>query len=288
MSALRVELRSAADVLRAAGVPSADFDASALAAHVLGVRIGDLARVERLEDTDRADFAALVERRAQRVPLQHLTGSVGFRHLQLDVGPGVFVPRPETEHVVQWALDAVRSQGWDCPLLVDLCTGSGAIALALVDELPRAHVHAVERDASALAWAQRNLDRLAIEGDSRVHLHHGDARTALPELNGTVDLVISNPPYVATTESWVPEPEVLKHDPAAALWGGLDGLDVIREVEIAARRLLRPGGLVVVEHSDRQGKEAPAVFEAAGGWADVADHQDLTGRDRFLTARWAE
>jgi release factor glutamine methyltransferase len=218
------------------------------------------------------------------VPLQHLTGSVGFRYISLEVGPGVFVPRPETESVVQYAVDAL--QGVPDPLCVDLCTGSGTIAFALANELPGAVVHAVERDPDALAWTRRNAAHRVEAGDPEVQLHLGSAEDALPGFDGMLDLVISNPPYVATTESHIPDPEVLDHDPGIALWAGEDGLDVIRLVEQAARRLLKPGGLVVVEHSDRQGRTAPALFESAGGWSQVADHRDYADRDRYVTARW--
>jgi release factor glutamine methyltransferase len=147
-------------------------------------------------------------------------------------------------------------------------------------------VHAVEHDAGALEWAARNAKKRAAAGDAEITLHHGGVEGALPELDGTVDLVISNPPYVAENERHIPDPEVIDHDPEVALFAGPDGLDVIRLVEQAARRLLKPGGLVVVEHSDRQGRSAPQVFLDAGGWTEVEDHQDLTGRDRFVTARW--
>lgn len=222
------------------------------------------------------------------MPLQHLTGSVGFRWIELQVGPGVFVPRPETESVVQWAVDAVRAvDGLAAPLVVDLCTGSGAIALALANELPGATVHAVEQDPGALVWAGRNAENRLGAGDPEVHLHLGSAEDALTELDGTVDLVVSNPPYIPEGERHLVDPEVADHDPQSALFAGADGLDVVRLVEQAARRLLRPAGLVVVEHSDRQGQSAPAVFTEAGGWTEVEDHQDLTGRDRFVTARWS-
>ena len=147
-------------------------------------------------------------------------------------------------------------------------------------------MHAVELDPDSLAWTRRNAARRVAAGDPEVQLHLGSAEDALPDLDGTLDLVASNPPYVATTEAHIPDPEVLDHDPGVALWAGEDGLDVVRLVERAARRLLRPGGLVVVEHSDRQGRSAPALFEQAGGWADVQDHADQLGRDRFVTATW--
>ena len=265
-------VRAATATLTATGVPTAAADAEALARHVLD---GDSS--DAFDDRAERAFAELVRRRAQRVPLAHLTGRVPFRQVELLVGPGVFVPQPETASVVQWVVDAVRARRWAAPLMVDLCTGTGTIACTLANELPTATAHAVEQDLDALAWARRNTDARARAGDSRVHLHHGSAGDALPELNGQVDLVVSNPPYVATTETHIPQPEVVEHDPAVALWAGADGLDVVREVERAARRLLKPGGLVVVEHSDRQGQTAPALFLDAGGWTEVADHRDQDG-----------
>jgi release factor glutamine methyltransferase len=271
-------IQEATEQLRAAGVDSPEHDAKALAVHVLGLsKPSDLAMATSI---DEAAYRELVSRRAQRVPLQHLTGSTGFRYIDLEVGPGVFVPRPETEAVVGWAVDHIEGT-----LIVDLCTGSGTCALALANEVPGAVVHAVERDAGALDWAARNVKNRVAAGDPEVQLHLGSIEDALPELDGTVDLVISNPPYVAEDERHLPDPEVVDHDPEIALFAGADGLDVIRLVEQTAKRLLRRGGLVVVEHSDRQGTTAPAVFTA--GWTDVQDHQDLTGRDRFVTARRA-
>ena len=288
MTPLRTALAAAVDRLTAAGVDSPDHDARALAVHVLGKdKPSDLLMVDEFDEQQAQAYEAVVSRRAQRVPLQHLTGWVGFRYLELEVGPGVFVPRPETESVVQWAVDAVRAEGWTAPLCVDLCAGSGTMAFALANEVPGATVHAVERDPDALAWTRRNAAHRVAAGDPEVLLHLGSAEDALPGFDGTLDLVVSNPPYVATTETHIPDPEVLDHDPGIALWAGTDGLDVIRLVEQAARRLLKVGGLVVVEHSDRQGTTAPALFTAAGGWAEVADHRDYADRDRYVTARWA-
>ena len=196
---------------------------------------------------------------------------MGFRWIELQVGPGVFVPRPETENVVQWAIDHVGPT----PVVVDLCAGSGAIALSIAHEVPGATVHAVEIDPGALMWTRLNCG-------NHVQVHEGDLAEALHDLDGTVDVVISNPPYVPSGDRDRLAPEALA-DPEAALFGGADGLAVIRVLERAAYRLLRPGGLVVVEHDDSQGATAPAVF--GQGWIDVADHRDLTGRDRFLTAR---
>ena len=288
MTALRAVLRDATARLAAAGVDSPEHDARALAVHVLGLsRPSDLLLVDDLDPDQAAAYDELVGRRSERVPLQHLTGSVGFRYIELEVGPGVFVPRPETESVVQWAVDAIKAEGWTAPLCVDLCTGSGTIAFALANEVPGATVHAVERDPDALAWTRRNAALRVQAGDPEVQLHLGSAEDALPGLDGTLDLVISNPPYVATTEAHIPDPEVVDHDPGIALWAGEDGLDVVRLVEQAARRLLKPGGLLVVEHSDRQGRSAPALLEQAGGWTEVADHRDYADRDRYVTARWS-
>jgi release factor glutamine methyltransferase len=257
-------------------VPSPAHDARALALHVLGLhKPHELVRVEEFPGDA---FTALVDQRAARVPLQHLVGSVGFRWIELQVGPGVFVPRPETELVAGFVIDAMPRDG--APLVVDLCTGSGAIALSVAHEVPGAVVHGVELDPTTLEWARRN------DPQGSVSWHLGSVEGCLPELDGAVDVVVSNPPYVAVDEVDLLDPEVRDHDPHHALFAGADGLDVIRLVEQAARRLLRPGGLLVVEHSDRQGESAPAVLEQAGGWAEVQDHQDLTGRDRFVTARW--
>ncbi len=286
MTPLRAALKAAITRLADAGVASPEHDARALAVHVLGLaRPSDLLMVDDLDAHQKSAYDELVGRRAARVPLQHLTGSVGFRYIELEVGPGVFVPRPETEAVVQYAIDAL--QDLDSPLCVDLCAGSGTIAFALANELPTATVHAVERDEEALDWARRNAANRVKAGDREVQLHLGSAEDALPGFDGTLDLVISNPPYVATDEAHIPDPEVLDHDPGIALFAGEDGLNIIRLVEQAGRRLLKPGGLLVVEHSDRQGETVPALLAQAGGWTDIADHQDHAGRDRYATARRA-
>jgi release factor glutamine methyltransferase len=267
-------VRAAAGELAAAGVPSPQFDAEELAAFSLGVQRKDLWRASGVGP----EFAAYVRRRAAREPLQHITGRAHFRHLTLAVGPGVFVPRPETEVVVEAATAATA--GIAAPVVVDLGTGSGAIALSVAHELPGARVHAVEADPGAYAWAARNA------AGTGVDLRLGDMADAFPDLDGTVDVVVSNPPYIPVG-ALVRDPEVATHDPALALWSGPDGLDAVRVVERVAARLLRAGGTVVVEHADLQGESAPAVFAATGRWTGVADHRDLAGRDRYLTARRA-
>jgi release factor glutamine methyltransferase len=276
---LLAEVAQAAQRLAEAGVPSPRFDAEELAAYVHDVRRGELHTVAD------ADFDAryweAVARREAREPLQHITGRAFFRYLELQVGPGVFVPRPETESVVGWAIDAVRAMDVAEPRVVDLCTGSGAIALALAQEVPRSRVHAVELSEEALNWARKNTS------GSKVDLRHGDALTAFHDLDGQVDLVISNPPYIPLTEWEYVAPEARDHDPELALFSGEDGLDTIRGIERTAHRLLRPGGVVVVEHADSQGGQVPWIFKEDAGWADAADHPDLNNRPRFTTARKA-
>jgi release factor glutamine methyltransferase len=279
MNLLLAEVAQATQRLADAGVPSPRFDAEELASFVHSVKRGELHRVPD-SDFD-ARYWEAIARREAREPLQHITGRAFFRYLELQVGPGVFVPRPETESVVSWAIDAVRAMDVVEPLIVDLCTGSGAIALALAQEVPRSRVHAVELDEGALKWTRKNVD------GSRVVLHHGDALSALPELDGQVDLVISNPPYIPLTEWEYVAPEARDHDPGMSLFSGEDGLDLIRGIERTAHRLLRPGGVVVIEHADTQGGQVPWIFTEERGWADAADHPDLNNRPRFATARKA-
>jgi release factor glutamine methyltransferase len=250
--------RQVATTLAEAGVASPQHDARVLMRHA---EKHDLALDE------------LVARRAARVPLQHLVGSVGFRYLDLDVGPGVFIPRPETELLVDAVLAATRET--TNPTVVDLCAGSGAIGLSVAHEHPTVQVHLVERSADAYAWLVRNAG-----SRNRVHLHLADLAAAPTGLDRSVDVVVSNPPYVPLDERDLVAPEVRDHDPADALWGGPSGLDVIVRVVERAVELLRPGGTLVIEHSDRHGKSVAAMCEASG-FIDVEDHQDLTGRPRF-------
>ena len=275
--------RAGAAVLRGAGVASPERDADLLLAHVLGVPLGRLPLLDDLTGPEHEQYDALLARRAAREPLQHLTGSAAFRHVELAVGPGVFVPRPETELLAGWAIDAARAaehQNRTCRV-VDLCTGSGAIARAIADEVPGADIHAVELDEGALAWAERNL------AGTGVDLRHGDLATACDDLVGAVDVVVCNPPYIPL-EAWESvAAEARDHDPHLALFSGQDGLDAIRVLEQRAALLLRPGGVVGSEHADVQGESAPAVFAASGRWLDVVDHRDLAGRARYLTARLA-
>jgi release factor glutamine methyltransferase len=273
-TALRPALTNATERLAAAGVESARHDAEELAAHLLGVRRTELVRHDRI---DGPAFEALIDRRAARQPLQHLTGVAYFRRVALAVGPGVFVPRPETEVMVGKVVEFLRLLPVGARV-VDLGTGSGAIALSVVTEVPGTQVHAVEVDPAAHDWAARNL------ASSPVTLHLADARTALVELAGSCDVVVSNPPYIPLPAWESVAPEARDHDPPTALWSGADGLDMLRVVVRRAAELLRPGGLVAVEHADAQTDSAPALLRTAGFWRAVADHQDLTGRGRFVTA----
>ena len=276
-------VREAAQRLAAAGVPSPDFDAAELLAHVLGTTRPGLAIVGDVTGEQQARYDALVVRRASREPLQHLTGSAAFRHVELAVGPGVFTPRPETELLAGWGVGQARSVLAEgrTPVVVDLCTGSGAIALAVATEVPAARVHAVELSEDALAWAERNL------AGSGVDLRHGDLADAFPDLDGGVDVVLCNPPYIPLEAFESVAPEAREHDPHLALFSGDDGLEAMRALERTAARLLRPEGVVGAEHAEVQGEAAPGVFVSAGRWRDVRDHPDLAGRPRYLTARLA-
>ncbi|MEV7620426.1 peptide chain release factor N(5)-glutamine methyltransferase [Microbacterium sp. NPDC089321] len=278
---ISAQLRAVAQRLADAGVPDPLVDAELLIGHVLGRGRGELqaavVRGDEMTDPDAERLASLVDRRAAREPLQHLTGRAAFRHLELAVGPGVFVPRPETETVVQFAIDALLESASSAPIAVDLGTGSGAIALAMATEVPHARVHAVERSAEAHAWAARN-----VQGVENLTLVHGDLATELDELRGAVDVVISNPPYVP--DAAIPrDPEVRLHDPAQALYGGADGLDVVRVISRRAQELLHAGGLLVLEHGELQGAAIRDIL-AVDGWCAAATHQDLTRRDRATTA----
>jgi len=307
----RALLADAVARLAATGVPSPEHDAAELLAHALGTTRASLALVQEVPEEAAAEFATLIARRAERKPLQHLTGVTGFRHVELAVGPGVFTPRPETELLAGWAIDAVhrgssaaeahrgssaaeerggvsRPRGGASrprggvsrpPVVVDLCTGSGAIAKAIAHEVPTAEVHACELSEDAFVWAERNL------AGSGVDLRRGDLATEFGDLLGAVDVIVCNPPYVPLDAWESVAPEARDHDPHLALFSGDDGLDAIRVVAHRAAALLRPGGVVGVEHADAQGESAPAVFAATGHWTEIRDHRDLAGRPRFTTAR---
>jgi release factor glutamine methyltransferase len=283
VTTVRQEVATATAALALEGVASAEADALALAAFALGSDVADVRR--RMVMLDEADgafldrYAGLVAERAARIPLQHLTGRAHFRHLTLSVGPGVFVPRPETELAAGLAITAAATAG-EAPVVVDLCTGSGAIALSVAQEAPTSTVYAVELSPEAHAWAQRNVEATGLG----VELALGDATTAYPELEGRVDVVVSNPPYIPV--GMVPlDPEVRDHDPEVALYGGSDdGLAIPLAVAARAADLLRPGGILVMEHADTQGETLPEALRRTGMWTDVVDHADLNGRPRATVA----
>lgn len=297
--------------LQAVGVPSPGVDAAIIVAQVMGVPRSRLLLHDPLDSDQRVRIEALIAQRLSRVPLQHITGVAYFRHLELSVGPGVFIPRPETELIAEAGIRVLREA--PVKVAVDLCTGSGAVALAMATEVPQSVVHAVELDAAAVEWTRRNVaehaDELARVG-SRVEVIHDDAAHvaepghALVALASGVSVVTANPPYIP--EGMIPrEVEVRDHDPFLALYSGADGLDAARHVIATAAVLLRSGGLLVMEHADIQGTDAgdsgvPALVSAArvdqalaervpqlpgsAVFTSVADRSDLNGLPRFTMA----
>lgn len=261
--------RWAGTVLGSAGIETPLVDARLLAEHVAGTHLA-LAPTPTAEQAEA--YRSFVFRRARRIPLQHLTGVMYFRNLELPAEPGVFIVRPETEIVAGEAIEAALRMGPN-PLVVDLCTGSGAIAMAVADEVPGARVVAVELDDRAIVSARRNAEPYGVE------VRHGDARTACDDLLGRVDVVVSNPPYVppstVTAEAMV--------DPQIALWGGGDdGLEIPFALVDRAAVLLKPGGVLIMEHDEHQG---PALVERAQSLGMTArTGVDLAGRPRFLHA----
>ena len=300
--------------LSAVRVPSPSVDAAELVAFALGTTRSRLFLQDAVTAEEKVRIEQLLTRRLSRVPLQHIIGKVGFRRIELEVGPGVFIPRPETELVTEAGLRALAEQPEDRRIAVDLCSGSGAIAISLATEVPGSHVHAVELSNEAVEWTRRNVaahaDRIAAAG-STIDVVHADAMTVadpgepLASLVGTVAVVVTNPPYVPN--QMVPrEPEVRDHEPKMALYGGDDGLDVVRGVLRTTAALLRPGGLVAIEHADVQGVAAGAsgvpgvaqsmvadaalaarlgVSEGQPVFRSVTDRIDLNGLPRFTLAR---
>ncbi|MFM6980698.1 MAG: peptide chain release factor N(5)-glutamine methyltransferase [Micrococcales bacterium] len=267
----------------AAGIDSSRADAELLIAHCADLNRSDLAiKIIMDEELDASILETILElaaRRAQREPLQHLTSKAYFRNLELWVGPGVFVPRPETESVTQLAIDALKALASPSPIAVDLATGSGAIALSLATEVPYAKVFAVELNPDSIKYTAKNFERYAAENGE---LREGDLRFAFDDLAGQVDVLISNPPYIPN--DMIPiYPEVVKFDPAMALYGGADGLDLVREVAKRGQLLLKPGGTIVIEHADIQGEGVRGILEAEG-FRQVTQHRDFNLRDRAVTA----
>lgn len=283
MKSISEELRDLANAFAEAGIESAQADAELLLAYVLDISRGQLQAKalvgENLSQQQLDLIDPLASRRIAREPLQHLTGIAYFRRLELSVGRGVFVPRPETEFVVQLAIDELNVLDGN-PIAIDLGTGSGAIALAMATEVPHARVFAVEKSTDAFIFTRTNFERYESTG---ARLVLGDLADELQELNGTANVVVSNPPYIPT--SAVPrDVEVRDFDPELALYGGEDGMSIMHLVSASAKRLVKPGGLLVVEHADSQGEQVRQLL-LAQGWSEVIQYQDLTGRDRAVTAR---
>ncbi len=278
---LSAVLAAAAERLSQAGVPSPQADATWLLCHVLGIDRSELLTQITFDQDFPADqlesFNVLLARRAKREPLQHITGVAAFRSLELSVGLGVFVPRPETEQVVQYAIDYLRQ----LPVsgkAIDLGTGSGAIAIAIAKEVPQTKVYAVELSESAHKYAAKNI----VANDAAVELRLGAMQEVVGDLVGQLDVVISNPPYIP--EAAIPiDPEVRDYDPELALYGGEDGLDVIRDISGIAAALLRKGGLLVLEHADGQ-SDAIRELLLGDGWLSISAFQDATLRYRTITA----
>ncbi|MBU9111754.1 peptide chain release factor N(5)-glutamine methyltransferase [Bifidobacterium ruminantium] len=293
-------VRSSADVLRKAGVDTPEHDAKLLLAEALHVDLRDVDKAmlmgddtERLAGKNDAEsalerFRAMLDRRARREPLQHITGHAPFRYLDLKVGPGVFVPRPETELVVQEGIDWTTSHGMYSARVVDLCAGSGAIGLSFAMEVPGSEVWAVEKSATAAEWTRRNLDETVrrhpnIAGNYHLDIADATQMPTLSQLDGTIDIVLTNPPYVPLAD--IPEqPEARDYDPDLALYGGsADGTLIPERIIARAAKLLRADGLMVMEHDITQG-ERLAAFARTCGFVDVTVHNDYTGRPRYLTA----
>lgn len=275
MTVARSLIDAATSTLSAGGVPTARVDAEQLLAACLDQPRTRLALIDTVDADTAAHFTELVARRSSREPLQHLIGTAAFRHVEVAVGPGVFVPRPETELLVDGVLPVLRAASR--PVVVDLCSGSGALALAVADEVPSASVYAVERSPDALDWLRRNC------AGSDIEVVAGDVADPglLPQLTGRVDAVLANPPYVAADEEVAPE---VRFDPPDALFAGPDGLAAMPPVIAAARRLLRPGGVLAVEHGDAQGSAVVGLLSADAAWLRIADHRDLADRSRYATA----
>jgi release factor glutamine methyltransferase len=274
-ASVRQLLDEAIGALTAAGVASPRVDAELLLAHCVGGPRARLLGHGPVTAEQAPRFRELVARRAAREPLQHLVGTAAFRFVEVAVGPGVFVPRPESELLVDAVLAHLARS--DAPVVVDLCAGSGALALSIAHEVPRAKVVAVESDPDALDWLRRNTSGTDVEVVA-ADVHEP---ATLSDYRGRVDVVVSNPPYVPTSTRVAAE---VAHDPYGAVFAGADGLAVIAAVIARAAGLLRPRGALALEHDDTHAEIVPALLRASGDWVEIADHRDLTGRPRYVTS----
>jgi release factor glutamine methyltransferase len=274
-------LSESSSKLKEAGVISATVDAELIASFCLGISRSELALMmatnQEFPKGSMDNFKLALARRIARQPLQHITGTAPFRYLELKVGPGVFTPRPETEQVVGFAMEKIANL--QNPLIVDLCSGSGAIAISLATEVLGSKVFAVEKSEEAFDYLLQNAASYGLVDD---YLRNEDLQNSLTELDGQVDLVISNPPYIPNDAIPI-DLEVQLHEPSMSLYGGVDGLDVIRQISIRAKKLLKSGGLLVLEHADSQ-SNAIGKLLLAGGWLEIEARADLAGKERMISA----
>ena len=281
-----IELR-----LKNANVSSPRFDAESLVAFVLNTSRNRVGLISEISDEQYRDIEKLVEKRVRRIPLQHLTGEQGFRHLVLSVGPGVFIPRPETEILVESVIRYIKDRNQDRIIVVDFCSGSGAIALSIAKECSNVEVFAIEKSTEAFKYLEINYQKYEEEITShncKVHLIQADINSEIEVLNnliGQIDVVVSNPPYIP--EKMVPkEIEVKDHDPSVALYGGKDGLEIVRVVVQKANKLLKKGGLLAIEHSDLQGNpdnelSVPYILKETDSFEKIEDRKDLNALPRY-------
>jgi release factor glutamine methyltransferase len=274
-------LSESSSKLKEAGVISATVDAELITCFCLGISRSELSLMvatnQEFPQESLDKFQLALARRVARQPLQHITGTAPFRHLELKVGPGVFTPRPETEQVVGFAMEKIGNL--QSPVIVDLCSGSGAIAISLATEIPESKVFAVEKSKDAFGYLLQNAASYGLVDD---YLRNEDLQNSLSELDGEVDLVISNPPYIPNDAIPI-DLEVQLHEPSMSLYGGVDGLDVIRQISIRAKKLLKSGGLLVLEHADSQ-SNAIGKLLLAGGWLEIEARTDLAGKERMISA----
>ena len=287
MTSVRAQLSGATETLAAAGVGSPRVDAELLLAHVLGASRGALVVAAPPTQVQAQAFAALVARRAAREPLQYLLGTAPFRHLVLEVGPGVFIPRPETELLVDLVRPALDVS--ERPVVIDLCAGSGALGLAVHQEWPTAQVIAVEQSPDALRWLRLNAAALADDG--RFTVVAGDIADptlatdpVLAVVLGRVDVVLCNPPYVPASS---PVGAEVHHDPTQAVFAGDDGLALMPAVAELAGVLLRRGGTLGIEHSEQHAAGVLDLLAPGAEWESTRSLADLAGCDRFVLTRRA-
>ena len=304
MSTIRDVLVDAQHRLSNAGIDSASAESADLLAYVLGVPRGRLFMQDSVHEEDRISFERLLAKRLNRIPFQHITGKAAFRRIELEVGPGVFIPRPESELVAEAGIRFLKE--CEKPIAVDLCAGSGAITISLAVEVPGTRVVGIELSPDAYLWLEKNVRRFELAPPIEVHQIDATDFTAevFARLSGKCDVVTCNPPYIPA--DMIPrDPEVSVHEPAMALYGGVDGLDVVRGIAKTAALLLKSGGLLVVEHADVQGPEAGemSVVNVLRGaeldaelathmaglpgdllYTAVSDRQDFNQRPRFTVA----